>query len=121
MFPHERSLVKQLADQPFALIGVNSDEDLEQVRKDDAKKDITWRNFWNGKHGTAGPISTKWGVYDWPTIFVVDAKGVIRYRDVRGKELDDAITELLAEEGHEVKITHDVAHAKDSGTESAKK
>ena len=25
MYPHERSLVKRLANQPFVLIGVNSD------------------------------------------------------------------------------------------------
>ena len=33
MYPHERSLVKQLADKPFALIGVNSDSDLEKIRE----------------------------------------------------------------------------------------
>ena len=32
MYPHERSLVKKLKDQPFALIGVNSDRDLEKLK-----------------------------------------------------------------------------------------
>jgi hypothetical protein len=31
MYPHERSLVKRLADEPFAIIGVNSDKDHEGV------------------------------------------------------------------------------------------
>ena len=118
MFPHERSLVKQLADKPFALIGVNSDKDLEQVRKDNVKKDITWRNFWNGEHGTAGPIATKWSVFVWPTIYVIDAKGVIRYQNVRGEALDNAITKLLAEAGHEVEITHDDTVVLSDGTET---
>ena len=107
MFPHERSLVKQLADKPFALIGVNSDGDLEQTRKDNVDRNITWRSFWNGEHGTAGPIATKWGVTNWPTIYVIDTKGVIRYKNVRNDELDHAITKLLGEAGHEVEITHE--------------
>ena len=32
MYPHERSLVKRLKDKPFALIGINSDEDKEKLR-----------------------------------------------------------------------------------------
>ena len=32
MYPHERSLVKKLADKPFALVGVNSDPDLEKLK-----------------------------------------------------------------------------------------
>ena len=106
MFPHERSLVKQLADKPFALIGVNSDPDLKQVQGAVREKDITWRSFWNGELGTSGPIAIKWSVYMWPTIYVVDAKGTIRFKGIRGEELDDAITKLLAEAGHEVEITH---------------
>ena len=31
MYPHERSLVKRLENEPFALIGVNSDTDLERL------------------------------------------------------------------------------------------
>jgi hypothetical protein len=106
MYPHERSLVKQLASQKFALIGVNSDSDrdaLKQVLKD---KDITWRSFWNGG-STSGPISTRWNVRAWPTIYVFDAQGVIRYRDVRGEELDKAIETLLGEMGETVSIKHD--------------
>jgi len=112
MFPHERSLVKQLADKPFALIGVNSDEDLEQLQEVVKEKDITWRSFWNGENGTAGPISIQWSVKSWPTIYVVDAKGVIRFKNVRGEQLDEAITTLLVEMGHEVVIAHDYENAR---------
>ena len=107
MYGHERSLVKQLADKPFALIGVNSDRDLEKTQQVVKDKNITWRSFWNGPKGTSGPISTKWGVTGWPTIYVLDSEGVIRYKGVRGAKMDDAVTTLLAEMGHEVEITHD--------------
>jgi len=114
MYPHERSLVKQLADQPFALIGVNSDRDLDQIREVVKEKNITWRSFWNGPEGTGGPISTEWGVTGWPTIYVLDADGRIRYKNVRGKEMDEAITTLLAEMGHDVELTHTISLPKKS-------
>jgi hypothetical protein len=97
MYPHERSLVKRLADRPFALIGVNSDRDREQLKKDIEKEQITWRSFWNGPKGTSGPISEAWKVTGWPTIYVLDANGIIRYRNVRGEAMDRAVDELLKE------------------------
>jgi hypothetical protein len=106
MYPHERSLVKQLAGKPFALIGVNSDADREKIRQIVKEKNITWRSFWNGPDGTGGPISTRWNVSGWPTIYVLDGEGVIRYRDVRGEQMDRAIETLLAEMGEVVTIEH---------------
>ena len=107
MYPHERSLVKQLSEKPFALIGVNSDSELDEIRSIVKEKNITRRSFWNGPEGTSGPISTQWNVSGWPTIYVMDAEGKIRYKNVRGAKMDEAITTLLAEMGHEVEIVHE--------------
>ena len=96
MYPHERSLVKRLADKPFALIGVNSDSDLEKLQDVLEDENITWRSFWNGG-GTRGPISTAWNVKSWPTIYVLDQEGRIRFKGVRGDAMDKAVDELLAE------------------------
>ncbi len=104
MVPHERSLVKQLADKPFALIGVNSDEEIETAREGVEELSINWRSFWNGENGTFGPIAVKWNVSSWPTTYLIDAKGIIRYKDVRGKDLDKAIEKLMVEAGHEVEL-----------------
>ena len=96
MYPHERSLVKDYANRPFALIGVNSDRDRDQIKKIIEEKELTWRSFWNGG-STRGPISTAWNVSGWPTIYVMDHEGVIRYKNVRGDDLDHAIETLVAE------------------------
>ena len=96
MYPHERSLVKRLEGQPFALLGINSDRDREALKKVMKKQGITWRSFWNGG-GTGGPISSAWNVRGWPTIYVLDHKGVIRYKNVRGEKMDEAVDALLAE------------------------
>ncbi|MEW6304600.1 MAG: hypothetical protein AB1705_14085 [Verrucomicrobiota bacterium] len=95
MYPHERSLVKRLAGKPFALLGVNSDpkERLRQVMK---KENITWRSWWDGGD-TGGPIATRWNVQGWPTVYVLDHKGVIRFKGPREEALDKAVDQLLAE------------------------
>ena len=97
MYPHERSLVKRLANKPFALIGVNSDRDKAKLKPRLEEENITWRSFWNGPQGTSGPISKAWNVRSWPTIYVLDHKGVIRYKNVRGEKMDEALETLLAE------------------------
>ena len=96
MYAHERSLVKRLESRPFALLGVNSDKDRDQLKKVLQEKNLTWRSFWNGG-STKGPISDAWKVLGWPTIYVLDAEGVIRYRNVRGPAMDVAVDALLAE------------------------
>ena len=98
MYPHERSLVRRLANRPFALIGVNSDRDRTELKKVLLTERITWRSFWNGG-STAGPISSRWRVHSWPTIYILDGDGVIRYRDVREAAMDRAVDVLLAEMG----------------------
>jgi hypothetical protein len=99
MFPHERSLVERLKDKPFALIGVNSDKEKETYFSGVKEHNISWRSFWNGPKGTGGPISTKWNVSGWPTLYVVDHKGVIRHKwlgSPGNEKLDEAIEALVA-------------------------
>ena len=95
MLPHEKALVQRLADKPFALLGINSDGDADDVKKVLAERQITWRQAVDGD--TSGPLATKWNVNGWPTIYVLDAKGVIRYRDVRDDEMEKAVLTLLEE------------------------
>ena len=118
MYPHERSLVKQLAGKPFALIGVNSDVDvgrkeIDEVKEIIKKKNLTWRSFQNAE-GVDGKISDMWGIQGWPTMFLIDAEGVIRWTAHNPDGMDDMITELLAEVGHEVVITHEEEEEDDS-------
>ena len=99
MYPHERSLVKRLANQPFALLGVNSDKDKKVLRKRMQEENITWRSFWAGPEGTQDMIPSTWGVTGWPTIYILDHKGVIRFNGPRGEAMDKAVDQLLAEMG----------------------
>jgi hypothetical protein len=96
MYPHERSLVKRLENKPFALLGINSDQNKEALKKTMEDEKITWRSWWDGG-STNGPIANRWNVSGWPTIYIVDHKGVIRFKNVRGEAMDKAVDELLEE------------------------
>lgn len=98
MFPHERSLVEKLKNEPFALIGVNSDKDKEKVRPDLVKNGVTWRSFWCGEKGTSGAIPTAWNVRAWPTLYFIDAEGIIRHKNVRDEaQMEKVLDEMIAE------------------------
>jgi AhpC/TSA family len=96
MYPHERSLVNRLRGMPFALLGINSDKDLDELHTAMDKEQITWRSWWDGG-STQGPIATLYGVRAWPTTYVLDHRGVIRYKNVRGEDMDRAVDTLLEE------------------------
>lgn len=96
MFPHERSLVKRLEGKPFALLGVNTDRSLEELKRVVKQHQITWRSWFDGSPGS-GPITQLYKVQSYPTIYVLDHKGVIRYENVREKAMDEAVDTLLKE------------------------
>ncbi|MBY0528200.1 MAG: TlpA family protein disulfide reductase [Gemmataceae bacterium] len=98
-YPHNRELMKRLDKKPFVLLGVNSDKDLETLKKVMTKEGNEWR-FWFDGGSTSGPIAKKYNVAGWPTMYVLDHKGVIRLRSVGspGDEVLDKLIEELLEE-----------------------
>ena len=99
MFPHTRDIAERYADAPFVVIGVNSDTQLDRLQLVMGKQGIEWRSFWDGPKGAKGPISRAWGVEQWPTVCLIDAQGVLRYRTATMDVLaiDTQIQKLLAE------------------------
>jgi hypothetical protein len=71
------------------------DADLANLRKILEKNGITWKQAAQGS--TLGPLPRRWNVSSWPTIYVLDAKGVIRFKDLRDDQLEEAAAKLIAE------------------------
>jgi len=69
--------------------------DLANLRAILEKNGITWKQAAQGS--TMGPLPRRWNVASWPTIYVLDAKGVIRFKNLRGEELENAAGKLIAE------------------------
>jgi hypothetical protein len=95
MYAHERSLVKKLSGRPFALLGVNTDDDRARVQEIVRAKELNWRSFYDGPDG---PICQQYHIQAFPTVFLIDHEGVIRYKRLGpppAEELDRRLEELL--------------------------
>ncbi len=96
MVPHEKELWQRHKDKSFALFGVNCGDTREEAKKTATAKGMGWPSWYSGEE-TRGDIAIEYDVQHWPTVFVIDAKGVIRFIDVRDKELEEAVDSLLVE------------------------
>jgi RNA polymerase sigma factor (sigma-70 family) len=96
MIPHLRGLVRRMEGKPFVLLGIAHDRDRGAFKAMMAKEGINWRSWWDGDH-IEGPIATRWSIRGWPTIDVLDHRGVIRYKGIEGEPLDAAVDTLLKE------------------------
>ena len=101
MDAYERSLVKRMQGKPFALLGVNGDDDKDKLREVMKKDNITWRSWYDGggSANNPGPITRQYNVSVWPTLYVIDHHGVIRHKFLGSpgnKRLDKTINSLVA-------------------------
>jgi thiol-disulfide isomerase/thioredoxin len=94
MIPHEREMVGRLKDKPFALISVSCDEQKDTLTKFLDKTPMPWTHWWVG---TNSALAKALNIRFYPTIYVLDAKGVIRHKNIRGEKLETAVEALLRE------------------------
>jgi thiol-disulfide isomerase/thioredoxin len=94
MIPHEREMVERFKDKPFVLVSISADAKKETLTDFLAKEKMPWTHWWNGQEGG---IMEEWDVKYFPTIYVLDSRGVIRHKDLRDEELEKAVSALLAE------------------------
>lgn len=94
-YPEERARLERFKGRPFAMLGVDTDEDQETLRKAIRSGEITWPCLWDG--GKGGPITLGHGIFYFPTDFLIDHNGVVRHKGLLGKPLDDAAESLVRE------------------------
>lgn len=93
-------MVNQFKNKPFALVGINSDRGGRSVLQNIIKEQkLNYRSAYD--ESTSGPIATAWNVHGWPTVYVIDAKGIIRNKfvGVDPKLLTKAVEDQLASAG----------------------
>ena len=91
-----------MKDKPFALIGVNINcHDPKNLKEVMDKEQLKFRSFTDTADGEGlGVISSTWNLFGTPTLFVVDHKGVIRYRQIGipdTKTIDELLDKLIEE------------------------
>lgn len=99
-YPYERLMLELYKNWPFAILGVNSDSDLQRAKQAKLDHDLPYRAWWDGNQedNTGGPIATAWNVTGWPNIYIIDPQGVIRFVDVHEEDLLKAVHQLLTEQ-----------------------
>jgi thiol-disulfide isomerase/thioredoxin len=95
MIPHECKLVERYRDKPFAMLGVYGDVDFEKAREVIAAQHMTWPIV--KTDNACNEITQRYGVNCFPTIFVIDAAGIVRHASNGGSGLDNAVATLLNE------------------------
>lgn len=105
MYDHERSLVQEYAGRPFALVGVNTDESLDEIRSVVREKNLIWRSF---QDPGGERISRQYRIEFFPTIILIDHNGVIR--SINPNDIDLEISKLV-EEAEQTVSTDDGAEA----------
>jgi hypothetical protein len=88
--------VKQLAEKPFALIGVHGNGyEPKKLKAVMEKEKLNWRSF-----ADRGAITSKWSARSTPTYYVIDHKGMIRCKWLGypgAKAIDTALEKLIQE------------------------
>jgi len=99
MIPHEREMVKRLDGKPFQLLSVSADDEKETLQKFLEGTEMPWMHWWNGAESE---VLKKFRVRAFPTLYLIDSKGVIRKKFIGSPStevLDKAVDELVKEAG----------------------
>ncbi|HJZ93055.1 MAG TPA: TlpA disulfide reductase family protein [Gemmataceae bacterium] len=97
MIPHEQEMVEKLSGKPFALLSVSVDDEQGNLTEFLGRVKMPWAHWWDG---ATGPVTKMFKVRSYPTLFLIDAKGVLRKKWVGAPDteaLDKAVNELVAE------------------------
>ncbi len=89
---------EKFSQQGFRVLAVSVDDPgkEEKLRELIAEHLMDWPQIYDGKGGK-GPLPQKNGVRGIPATFLLDRQGRNRYTNLGGMELEQRISELLAE------------------------
>ena len=79
----------------FEIIGVSLDQDKDKLLNFTKDQKMTWAQYFDGK-GWQNKLAAKYGVNSIPATYLLDGKGVIIGKDLRGEDLEEAVSKALA-------------------------
>jgi thiol-disulfide isomerase/thioredoxin len=79
MIPHSRELVKKMKGKPFIFVSVSADAQKQTLINFMKETEMPWTHWWNG---ATGGIVEEWEITAYPTIFLIDHKGILREKIV---------------------------------------
>ena len=94
--PNVKSVYAKYHGKGFEIVGISLDQSRDKLDTYLQRQDIKWPQYFDGKYWN-NDIAVSYGVKSIPATFLVDKKGKIRYKSLRGKQLEQAVAELLNE------------------------
>jgi peroxiredoxin len=98
-YPYQKLLIDLYKDRPLTILSVNSDKDPLVAKKAKADRGLIYRSWWDGygEKNTSGPIASDWAVTGWPTTYLIDDQGVIRFVNLRQEDMLKGVKQLMGE------------------------
>jgi thiol-disulfide isomerase/thioredoxin len=94
--PNVVKLYKKHHDSGFEIIGISLDRSREALDRYVRDNGMRWPQFFDGKFWE-NEIAMMYKVRAIPATFLIDRRGVLRYRSIRGKQLEEAVDKLVKE------------------------
>jgi peroxiredoxin len=94
--PNVAKVYNEFHDKGFEVIGISLDREKSEFEGYIRDNDIQWPQLFDGKYWTSD-YAKLYAVNSIPATFLIDRKGVIRFKNVRGEKLRAAVVQLLGE------------------------
>lgn len=78
----------------FEIIGINLDDNAQKFTAFIKAKNMAWQQFSDGQ-GWQNKLAVKYGIHSIPATYLLDEKGKIIGKDLRGEDLENAVAKAL--------------------------
>ncbi len=95
--PNVKRVYEKYKSEGFEIVGISLDRSRASLDKYIEAQGISWPQYFDGKYWQ-NDLAMRYGVRSIPTTYLIDRHGKIRYKSLRGKQLENAISQLIAEE-----------------------
>lgn len=94
--PNVKTVYKKYHSRGFEIVGISLDQSRDKLDAYIQQQGIEWPQYFDGKFWN-NDIAQMYGIKSIPTTLLVDRHGKIRYKSLRGRQLDQAVEKLVAE------------------------
>ncbi|MDH3197165.1 MAG: TlpA family protein disulfide reductase [Candidatus Krumholzibacteria bacterium] len=94
--PNVKRVYEKYNKAGFEIVGISLDRSRNDLDAYIDKYDISWPQFFDGKYWQ-NDVAVQYGVRSIPATYLIDRKGKIRYKLLRGRQLELAVEKLLKE------------------------
>ncbi len=94
--PNVKSVYKKYHAKGFEIVGISLDQSRDKLDAYIQQQGIEWPQYFDGKFWN-NDIAQMYGIKSIPTTLLVDRQGKIRYKSLRGQQLEAAVEKLIGE------------------------